>query len=78
MTPKNTICIWYDGTALDAAQFYAATFPDSRVRAVHRVSFSGWLAPLLDRSVGRDVRKGLPVTMASLKRFVERAPHSAT
>jgi predicted 3-demethylubiquinone-9 3-methyltransferase (glyoxalase superfamily) len=24
MVPKNTICLWYDGTALDAAQFYAA------------------------------------------------------
>jgi len=35
MTPKNTVCIWYDGTALDAARFYAATFPDSRVGAVH-------------------------------------------
>jgi len=36
MTGKNTICLWYDGTALDAATFYAATFPDSRVGAVHR------------------------------------------
>ncbi|MCD9087256.1 VOC family protein [Stenotrophomonas sp. SY1] len=36
MTRKNTICLWYDGTALDAATFYAATFPDSRVEAVHR------------------------------------------
>jgi 2-polyprenyl-6-hydroxyphenyl methylase/3-demethylubiquinone-9 3-methyltransferase len=35
-TPKNTICLWYDGTALDAAEFYARTFPDSAVRAVHR------------------------------------------
>ncbi len=35
MSPKNTICIWYDGTALEAAQFYAATFPDSAVTAVH-------------------------------------------
>ncbi|RYY86288.1 MAG: VOC family protein [Comamonadaceae bacterium] len=35
MHPKNTICLWYDGGALDAAQFYAATFPDSAVRAVH-------------------------------------------
>ena len=34
--PKNTICLWYDGTAEDAANFYAATFPDSRVTAVHR------------------------------------------
>jgi predicted 3-demethylubiquinone-9 3-methyltransferase (glyoxalase superfamily) len=36
MIPKNTICLWFDGTALDAANFYAATFPDSEVRAVHR------------------------------------------
>lgn len=35
MTPKNTICLWYDGSALEAAQFYAATFSDSRVTAVH-------------------------------------------
>ena len=35
MTPKNTICLWFDGTALDAANFYAQTFPDSEVRAVH-------------------------------------------
>jgi len=33
---KNTICLWYDGTALDAANFYAETFPDSAVTAVHR------------------------------------------
>ena len=36
MVPKNTICLWYDGTALEAAQFYARTFPDSSVGAVHR------------------------------------------
>jgi len=36
MLSKNTICLWYDGTALDAANFYAATFPDSHVYAVHR------------------------------------------
>lgn len=36
MVPKNTICLWYDGTALEAAQFYAKTFPDSSVGAVHR------------------------------------------
>jgi 2-polyprenyl-6-hydroxyphenyl methylase/3-demethylubiquinone-9 3-methyltransferase len=33
---KNTICLWYDGTAEDAARFYAATFPDSSVEAVYR------------------------------------------
>ena len=31
MTNKNTICLWYDGTAEDAAQFYAKTFPNSKV-----------------------------------------------
>ena len=35
MTPQNTICLWYDGTALEAATFYAATFPDSAVDAVY-------------------------------------------
>jgi predicted 3-demethylubiquinone-9 3-methyltransferase (glyoxalase superfamily) len=33
---KNTICIWYDRDAEAAAQFYAETFPDSAVTAVHR------------------------------------------
>jgi 2-polyprenyl-6-hydroxyphenyl methylase/3-demethylubiquinone-9 3-methyltransferase len=36
MTPKNTLCLWYDGTALDAARFYAETFPDSRVGRLFR------------------------------------------
>ncbi|MDR2306965.1 MAG: VOC family protein [Paucimonas sp.] len=36
MTPKNIICLWFDGDALDAANFYASTFPDSRVSAVHK------------------------------------------
>ena len=35
MTPKNTICLWFDKEALEAARFYAATFPDSAVTAVH-------------------------------------------
>jgi predicted 3-demethylubiquinone-9 3-methyltransferase (glyoxalase superfamily) len=33
--PKNTICLWFDKDALDAARFYAATFPDSEVTAIH-------------------------------------------
>src|SRR5688572_2035508 len=33
---KNTVCLWYDGDAEDAARFYAETFPDSSVGAVHR------------------------------------------
>ena len=36
MRSKNTICLWFDGTALDAAQFYAQTFPDSSVGAIVR------------------------------------------
>lgn len=31
MIPKNTICLWYTDSALEAAQFYAQTFPDSSV-----------------------------------------------
>ena len=36
MTPKNTVCLWFDREALDAANFYAATIPDSSVGAVLR------------------------------------------
>jgi 2-polyprenyl-6-hydroxyphenyl methylase/3-demethylubiquinone-9 3-methyltransferase len=36
MKPKNTLCLWYERDALDAARFYAATFPDSAVSAVHQ------------------------------------------
>ena len=35
-TPKNTICLWYNKEALDAAKFYAKTFPDSKVGAVSK------------------------------------------
>ncbi|MCE0464012.1 VOC family protein [Pseudomonas uvaldensis] len=35
MNNKNRICLWYEYAALDAARFYAATFPDSTVDAVH-------------------------------------------
>lgn len=34
--PANTICLWYDKDAEAAARFYAETFPDSSVDAVHR------------------------------------------
>jgi predicted 3-demethylubiquinone-9 3-methyltransferase (glyoxalase superfamily) len=36
MTPKNSICLWFDKDAEDAARFYAATFPNSHVTAVHK------------------------------------------
>ena len=35
MKPKNTICLWFNKDAHEAARFYAATFPDSEVTAVH-------------------------------------------
>src|ERR687883_316483 len=36
MKPKNTICLWFDKDAHDAARFYAAIFPDSKVTAVRK------------------------------------------
>lgn len=33
---QNVICLWYDNAAEEAAQFYARTFPNSAVTAVHR------------------------------------------
>ena len=36
MIPKNTICLWFDNDAEEAARFYAATFPNSEVKAVHK------------------------------------------
>jgi predicted 3-demethylubiquinone-9 3-methyltransferase (glyoxalase superfamily) len=35
MMSKNTICLWYDHDAQEAANFYASVFPDSAVTAVH-------------------------------------------
>jgi predicted 3-demethylubiquinone-9 3-methyltransferase (glyoxalase superfamily) len=36
MTAKNTICLWFNKDAEQAARFYSETFPDSKVTAVHR------------------------------------------
>lgn len=36
MTAKNTICLWYDNDAEEAANFYASLFPDSKVVALHQ------------------------------------------
>ena len=36
MKTKNTICLWYERDAEEDARFYAETFPDSTVGAVHR------------------------------------------
>jgi len=32
---KNVICLWYNNSAEEAAKFYAKTFPNSVVNAVH-------------------------------------------
>ncbi len=34
--PKNTICLWYERDAKAAAEFYAATFPDSKVGNIQK------------------------------------------
>jgi predicted 3-demethylubiquinone-9 3-methyltransferase (glyoxalase superfamily) len=36
MIAKNTVCLWFDKDAEEAARFYAATFPNSEVRAVRK------------------------------------------
>jgi predicted 3-demethylubiquinone-9 3-methyltransferase (glyoxalase superfamily) len=36
MDAKNTVCLWFDKDAEAAARFYAATFPNSKVLAVHK------------------------------------------
>ena len=36
MVNKNTICLWHNGTALEAAQFYAETLSDSTVGTILR------------------------------------------
>ncbi|WP_199033125.1 VOC family protein [Ralstonia sp. ASV6] len=36
MPSKNTVCLWFNNDAVDAANFYARTFPDSAVQAIYR------------------------------------------
>lgn len=33
---KNTVCLWFNKDALDAAQFYTATFPDSEITKIYK------------------------------------------
>ncbi len=42
------------------------------VHVIHRVSFHGWLAGWLRRTVGRDVEQGLPITLQRLKARAEQ------
>lgn len=41
MTSPITPCLWFDGRAQEAAEFYVSVFPDSRVTGVHRVETEG-------------------------------------
>lgn len=34
--PRIAPCLWFDGNALEAAQFYAASLPNSRIDHVHK------------------------------------------
>jgi len=36
MTAKIQPCLWFNMNAEEAANFYAATFPDTRINAIHR------------------------------------------
>lgn len=36
MKPKNIVCLWFPKGAHEAAAFYAATFPDTKVTATHK------------------------------------------
>jgi 2-polyprenyl-6-hydroxyphenyl methylase/3-demethylubiquinone-9 3-methyltransferase len=73
---KNTICIWYDDGAEDAARFYAATFPDSSVGAILRapgdypsgkegdvltVDFAVMGIPCVGLNGGRKLREPSPI-----------------
>jgi predicted 3-demethylubiquinone-9 3-methyltransferase (glyoxalase superfamily) len=62
MVSKNTICLLYDATALDAAKFYAETLPDSAVEAIHQAPGDyprGQAGRCLD---GRVHRNGRPLS----------------
>lgn len=51
---------------------------DGGVQVTHRVTFHGWLSGWLMRTVGQDVRRGLPVTLRGLKARIEQgATHAA-
>ena len=65
MTPKNTICLWFDKDALEAARFYAATFPDSKV-----TPWDSW------NRRGKAIAKSLELHSATLTLISGRTLHS--
>src|SRR5690606_19247713 len=60
-SPKNLVCLWYDGGAEEAANFYAATFPDTRVEFVQRAPGDYPDGKQGDVLVARSTIMGIPV-----------------
>ena len=69
---KNTICLWYDGDAEDAARFYAETFPDSSVDAVHKAP--GDFPSGKEGDDGPEVRK-ITHVLATIRSPVNHQPY---
>jgi predicted 3-demethylubiquinone-9 3-methyltransferase (glyoxalase superfamily) len=59
--PKNLVCLWYDGGAEEAANFYAATFPDTKVEFVQRAPGDYPDGKQGDVLVARSTIMGIPV-----------------
>jgi len=55
LKPKNTICLWFDKDAHDAARFYAATFPNSAVTPFTKLMGDAWKCT-------QPVRKGASIS----------------
>jgi hypothetical protein len=72
MKPRNTTCLWFDKDAPEAAQFYAATFPDSAVTAVHKASadYPGGKAGDVAARRNRDVVAAAGLTEANVRRSI--------
>jgi hypothetical protein len=51
-------------------EHHITVLDERTVRATHVVSFHGWLAGWLRKTVGRDVDQGLPQTLKELKRYL--------
>jgi Polyketide cyclase / dehydrase and lipid transport len=65
-------------TATSKTALFCMTFEhilepvESGTRIIHRVTFAGFLRPLLVMIVGRQVEKGLPITLQNLKKMAEQ------
>src|ERR1700738_5147205 len=93
MKPKNTICLWFDKDAHEAARFYAATFPDSEVTAVHEapgdypggkegdvltVEFTVWAFPVSVSTAARSSGTARPFPSRSRRTIRKRRTATGT